>query len=143
MPVVRLVTLLAPAALALAADAAHAQRPAPVLRADAGAHGSPVAVRERARAAASTGARCPGPVKGLRAATLATSLFALPVAAIAYAVSDDRWRAARWATYGGAAWSYGVTAWMMMRAGGCHSTDGLAYVWTPVAATAGAIAVTR
>ena len=87
------------------------------------------------------GARCLPVRRELRNATVVAVLFALPVAAIAGKLSDDSWRAARWAGYTGTAYSFGGTAVRMNRTR-CTSTDALLYMWTPLAAAAGATAAT-
>ena len=86
--------------------------------------------------------RCLSTGKMLKTATSATVFFALPVAGLAGLMADDGWRAARWATYAGAGYSYPMTVWMGTRRN-CEAYDGLAYVWTPIAAMAGALAATR
>ena len=85
------------------------------------------------------GTRCLPVRRELRNATVATVLFALPVAAIAGKLADDSWRAARWAAYAGTAYSFGATAVRMNRSR-CSSTDPLLYMWTPLVAAAGATA---
>ena len=86
--------------------------------------------------------RCLSTGKILKTATSATMYFALPIAGFAGLMADDGWRAARWATYAGAGYSYPMTVWMGTRRT-CDAYDGLAYVWTPIAAMAGAVAATR
>ena len=83
--------------------------------------------------------RCTTVRRAVRNATVSTGVLALPVAAIAGLMAKDGWRAARWATYAGAAYSVGASAFMMNRPR-CTSTDALVYIWTPLVAVGGAVA---
>jgi hypothetical protein len=85
------------------------------------------------------GKNCPAVGEAIGASTIALSLLGLPVAGIAGARADDGWRAFRWTSYAGAAWAYGVIP-ILLRQPRCHSTDGMAYMYTPFVALAGAIA---
>ena len=88
------------------------------------------------------GVNCPSIGTAIGGATLATMLLVVPVSGIAGAKAEDGWKAGRWAFYTGAAWSYGVTGYLITRPR-CHSTDGMAYIWSPIVATAGAFIATR
>ncbi|MBY0490715.1 MAG: hypothetical protein K2R93_12810 [Gemmatimonadaceae bacterium] len=72
----------------------------------------------------------------------ATGVMATPVALVAAVVADQhRGRAAAGAMAGGAAYAVGATAYWA--ASSCDKVDGLMYLWTPVAAAAGAVLATR
>ena len=88
------------------------------------------------------GVNCPSIGTAIGGATMATALLVVPVSGIAGAKADDGWKAGRWAFYSGAAWSYGVTGYLV-RQPRCHSTDGMAYVWSPIIAAAGGFIATR
>ncbi len=73
---------------------------------------------------------------------LAVAAFALPVAGIAALISERKQRAATGAIIGGSLYAVGATI-ALDRFPSCSSTSGLIYVWTPLAATAGAVIATR
>jgi hypothetical protein len=73
---------------------------------------------------------------------LAVAAFALPVAGIAALISERKKRAATGAIIGGSLYAVGATI-VLDRMASCSSTSGLIYMWTPFAATAGAVIATR
>jgi hypothetical protein len=78
----------------------------------------------------------------IRAPIIAFSTLALPVTGIAALVSKRKRRAAAGAAIAGALYAVGATI-VLDRAVECEHMSGMIYIYTPVAAIAGAVIATR
>ena len=103
----------------------------------------PFAARPASARGATMALTCPLGRRGwLTNPARAVALLALPVAGISALVSEQRARAATGALVAGTAYAVGATV-VLSRQSRCSSTSSLIYVWTPLAATAGAVIATR